>query len=144
MYTLICWTSCMGPPRWGVQAPKPRTKPQRHVVASASPWLLGLASIADRENLPDVSVGLTPVDDATAVICIDLEVDRPVRGATVRYSSCGDAPEDRVELGLIYLETKVKPGKRLTCLIEVEGQSVVHVHGSQSADPRLPPRHPHP
>src|SRR5258706_5259763 len=47
---------------------------------------LCLTRVAEGQHFPIVSVGLIPVHDAAAVLCVDLHVDRPVRRATVFYS----------------------------------------------------------
>lgn len=88
-----------------------------------------MARITDGEQLPHVSIGFVPVDDAAAMLGVDLHVDRPMRRAAVLDSSIPDPPENGVELFLTHTEAVVVSWKSFGPLVEVEGQPVIDVHG---------------
>src|SRR5262249_4593789 len=97
--------------------------------------------VAHRQGLPDVPVGLVPVDEATAVLTVDLPVDRPVRSAPVLDVPSLDPFQDSVELSLADPKAIVLQGNGTIHLIEVERQAVVHEHRTEGADARFRPRH---
>src|SRR5215467_3295656 len=97
--------------------------------------------VAHRQGLPDVSVGLVPVDEATAILSVDLPVDRSVRRASVLDVPSLDPFQDSVELSLADPEAIVLQGNGTVRLIEVERQAVVHEYRTEGADTRFRPRH---
>src|SRR5262249_26568116 len=63
--------------------------------------------VADGEDLPEVTVGILPVEVLAAEAPVDLHVGLAERGAAVRDARRLDAAEDRVELGVAHVEAVV-------------------------------------
>lgn len=109
-------------------------------VSSSNP--LRLTCIADRQHFPLMTIGFVPVDDAAAVLHVNLVVDRPVNAATVRYPSRLDSLEDDIEVVRAHAKTVVNHGKGVGPFIKIDSQSIVHVYGDERPCTRLRPRHP--
>ena len=86
-----------------------------------------------------MAVGLVPVDHASAVLGVDLQVHGPSDRASVLDAGCLDAPEDCVEVLLTDAEAEVIDRKGLGRLDEVEGQTFIDVDRRERADPGFCP-----
>jgi AraC-type transcriptional regulator len=106
------------PGKWRVLATRSAMKTR---PSSASITASCLARIADRQDLPYVAIRFVPINDTTAVLCIDLPVYWTVWGTSVLDSLVPDSYQDVVELGLAHTKTVVLHGKVSIGLIEVEG-----------------------
>ena len=107
----------------------------------SSPVTVAVARVAGGQQFPDVAVGLVPVDDAAAVLGVDLHVHRTVRHAAVGDARGADAGEDRVEFVLGDAEAVVHDGKVAFGLVEVEGEAVIDIHRAERAHPGFGPGH---
>src|SRR5258705_9442001 len=84
-------------------------------------------SVANRQNLPEMSVSVFPVDVLPAEPAIDQHVVLAARSASVREPGTLDAAEDRVEIAVADAEAEMGALELLT-IREVEGQRVVDIH----------------
>src|SRR5947207_14755058 len=89
-------------------------------MATALRWL---TSIANREHFPLMSVGLVPVDHASAVFGVDLHVHRTADRTAVLDARSADALKDYVEFLLAHAAAKVLEAKRILRFNEVESES---------------------
>src|SRR5439155_692045 len=96
-------------------------------------------SIADRQNLPEMSVAIFPVDVLPAETVIDQHVVLATRAAPVREPGGLNAAEDRVEVGIGDAEAEMV-ALELLAIGEVNGQRVVDVH-RRELTPRFLPAH---
>jgi uncharacterized protein YndB with AHSA1/START domain len=99
------------------------------------------SGVADRQQLPNVSARLVPVDDATADACVDGVIDRPIRRTAKIDAELSQPSEDFVEALLIHPEAVVAQRILGRPLVEVDRQSTADVHGGKRPDARGAPWH---
>ena len=76
-------------------------------------------------------VGLVPIDHAAAVLRVDLHVLGTTHRTAVFDAGCLDTLENRIKVFLVDTEAEVLDWKRSVIIDEVEGQSVIDVHGRE-------------
>lgn len=77
---------------------------------------LCLARVAYCQHLPLMPIWFVPVDDAAAVLRINLEVDRPMHIASIRYFGCADSFQDGIKGILIHAKAIAHPILSVTSL----------------------------
>src|SRR5262249_10823117 len=102
--------------------------------------LLRLPGVAYRQGLPHVTVGLAPVNDAAAVLRVRLHVHRTVRSAAIGDGAVPEPGHDGVEFALADPKAIMQNRKGALCLVEIESEVFVHVHGTEGTYAGLGPR----
>src|SRR6266576_139580 len=92
-----------------------------------------LPSVAYGQGLPNVPIGFAPVYDPAAVLSVDLHVHRTVRSTSVLDATGEKSCNDAFKLSLAHTEAIVLNRKRTFGLVEVERQSIVHIHRAERA-----------
>src|SRR5262245_56770788 len=95
------------------------------------------AGVADGEDLPEMAVGVFPVEVLSPEAPVDLHVVFAAGRAAVGDARRLDAAENRVELDVAHAKAEMVPLEPLP-VREVEGQRLVDVDGREGAL-RLPP-----
>lgn len=98
-----------------------------------------LPRVTDRQHFPLVAVGFVPVNNAAAMLRIDLAIDGAMHLATVGNPSQPDAREDGIEFIVADAKTKVNQRNGIGSFVEVERQILVDENGHKRPDTGLRP-----
>jgi hypothetical protein len=88
--------------------------------------LLILTRITHRQHFPHMTIRFIPVNDAAAMLRINPEIDRSMHVTAIRNTRRFDAMKNGVEIVLAHAKTKMNRWNRISSLIEVERQSIIH------------------
>ena len=75
-----------------------------------------------------MAIGFIPINDAAALLCVDLEIDRAMHCATVRNFSRLDSRKNPIELPLADAKAIVNQRDGIGPVVKVDRLTFVHKH----------------